>query len=94
MPNFILLQSKNKLNEAELAAMWSLSLVLKSESDFEKICTSYANIIDVATKKAEHKFCIALEVFALRTCHRKRTLVEFEELKSVALLYFAISQAR
>lgn len=82
------------MKEAELAAMWSLGLVLKTETDFEKMCMAYANLIYTATGKGEHKFSIALEVFALKLCHRKKTTIEFEELKAIAYLYFVIALAR
>lgn len=38
--------------------------------------------------------CIALEVHALRLCHRKTSSIEAEELKAVAKLYTAIFCSR
>lgn len=85
---------KHKYQEAELAAMWSLSYLLKTETDFEKICWAYGNLICIASLQGKHTFCVALEVYALKICHRKKTLVEYDELKAIAYLYYSISKAR
>ncbi|CAG9833176.1 unnamed protein product [Diabrotica balteata] len=86
--------SKGRWNEAEMAAMWSLSRALKSESDFEKVCIAYANLIYVQSTLGQYKLSIYLEVFALSFCHRKKTLVEVDELKALARLYYAIFRDR
>ncbi|XP_072394694.1 adenylate cyclase type 10-like isoform X4 [Diabrotica undecimpunctata] len=86
--------SKGRWNEAEMAAMWSLSRALKSESDFEKVCIAYANLIYVQSTLGQYKLSIYLEVFALSFCHRKKTQVEVDELKALARLYYAIFRDR
>ncbi|KAJ8924439.1 hypothetical protein NQ315_007236 [Exocentrus adspersus] len=86
--------SKGRWDEAELAAIWSLSKAVETESDFEVICLGYASMIFIAAVTVQHNLCVALEVFALRTCHRKKTIVESEELKAVAILYNNIATAR
>ncbi|XP_018579406.1 adenylate cyclase type 10-like [Anoplophora glabripennis] len=85
---------KDKWDEAELAAIWSLNKAIQTESDFEVICLAYASMIRLVTITKQHNFSVALEVFALRTCHRKRTIVELEELKAVSELYLEIGYSR
>nr|XP_023016522.1 adenylate cyclase type 10-like [Leptinotarsa decemlineata] len=85
---------KHRWKEAELAAMWSLSKAIETETDFEKICMAYGNLIFITSNLGHNRMCIALEVFALRTCHKKKTYVELEELKAVSFLYFTISRGR
>ncbi|CAG9821448.1 unnamed protein product, partial [Phaedon cochleariae] len=85
---------KQKWDEAELAALWSLSKAVETETDFEKLCIAYANLIFVSSNIGCHQRCVALEVFALRTCHKKISYVELEELKAISFLYFTISRGR
>ncbi|CAH1970769.1 unnamed protein product [Acanthoscelides obtectus] len=84
----------DKWREAELAALWSLTKALQTETDFEKLCMSYSNLIHVSAVQGKYNFCVALEVFALKTCRKKKTCVELDELKAVAQLYFNISRSR
>lgn len=84
----------NAWKEAELAAVWSLNKALASESDFYGICTAYANMLQVMHHFGREQTCIALEVHALRLCHRKTTSIEAQELKAVAKLYTAIFCSR
>uniref|UniRef100_A0A6P7FT00 Adenylate cyclase type 10-like n=1 Tax=Diabrotica virgifera virgifera TaxID=50390 RepID=A0A6P7FT00_DIAVI len=86
--------SKGRWHEAEMAAMWSLARALRSESDFEKVCNAYSNLIYCQSTLGQYKFSIYLEVFALSFCHRKKTLVEADELKALARLYYAIFRDR
>lgn len=80
--------------DAELAAVWALNKSLQSELDFEGMCTAFANMIQVMHYMGKQKICIALEVHALRLCHRKKTSIEAQELKAVAKLYGAIFSCR
>lgn len=80
--------------DAELAAVWSLNKSLESQMDFYGMCTAYANMIIVMHHRGRQKVCVALEVHALRLCHRKQTNVEAQELKAVAKLYNAIFCSR
>nr|CAI5849851.1 unnamed protein product [Callosobruchus analis] len=84
----------DKWQEAEIAALWSLTKALQTETDFEKLCMSYSNLIHVSAVQGKYNFCVALEVFALKTCRKKKTSVELDELKAVAQLYFNISRSR
>nr|CAH7718092.1 unnamed protein product [Callosobruchus chinensis] len=84
----------DKWQEAELAALWSLTKALHTETDFEKLCMSYSNLIHISAVQGKYNFCVALEVFALKTCRKKKTSVELDELKAVAQLYFNISRSR
>lgn len=80
--------------QAKLAAVWSLNKALHSDMDFFTLCNAYANMIQVAHHYGNQGICIALEVHALRLCHRKKTNVEPQELKGVAKLYGTIFCAR
>ncbi|CAH1106140.1 unnamed protein product [Psylliodes chrysocephalus] len=85
---------KDRWDEAELAAIWSLTKAVVTETDFEKMCIAYGNTILVESTLGNHSFVIALEVYALRTCHKKKTYIELEEIKAVAFLYYAICRGR
>ncbi|XP_057665067.1 uncharacterized protein LOC130899276 [Diorhabda carinulata] len=85
---------KRRWQEAELTAMWSLSKALKTETDFEKLCLAYGNLIFIQSTLGNEKFCIYLEVFALKLCHRKKTHIEMDELKALAYLYYTIYRDR
>lgn len=74
--------------------MWSLNRSLSSESNFYGICTAYANMLQVMHHLGRQQTCIALEVHALRLCHRKTSSIEQQELKAVAKLYTAIFCSR
>ncbi|KAG5893844.1 hypothetical protein JTB14_002570 [Gonioctena quinquepunctata] len=86
--------NKNNWQDAELTAMYALNKAIVTETDFEKLCIAYAYYIFVASTIGHVKTCIALEVFALRTCHKKKTYVELEELKAVSYLYYTVARAR
>lgn len=79
---------------AELAAAWSLNKALQSDKDFFGLCNAYANMLEIANHMHKKNFCIALEVHALRFCHRKRSSVEAQELKAVAMLYGCVFCSR
>ncbi|XP_050306071.1 adenylate cyclase type 10-like isoform X2 [Anthonomus grandis grandis] len=85
---------KGKFYHARLAAMWALKHAKYSETDFSLICMCYANMINMCTHFGDQGQNIALEVFAFELCQRKRSTVEREELKAVALMYSAIFFAR
>ncbi|KRT80176.1 hypothetical protein AMK59_7296 [Oryctes borbonicus] len=85
---------RNMWRQAKLAAVWSLNKALHSDMDFFTLCNAYANMIQVAHHFGNQSVCIALEVHALRLCHRKKTNVEPQELKGVAKLYGTIFCAR
>lgn len=87
-------QKKMKWREAELSAIWSFNKAMETETDFEVLCTAYSSMIYIASVMGHHNLCVALEVYALRMCHRKTSLVEIQELKSVAKLYFEIGRSR
>lgn len=80
--------------DAELAAAWGLNKSLASEMDFYGLCVAYSNMIRLMHHKGKQTICIALEVHALRLCHRKKSNVEAQELKAVAKLYGAVFCAR
>lgn len=80
--------------DAELAAIWSLNMCLKSTMDFYKVCLAYGNMILVAHHLGRTALCVGLEVHALRMCHKKKTAVEAQELFSVVKMYSAIFSAR
>lgn len=79
---------------AELAASWSLTKSLGSDMDFYGLCTAYANMLEVAHHLGKENLCVAIEVHALRLCHRKRSTVEAQELKAISKLYSAVFSAR
>lgn len=79
---------------AELAASWSLNKSLAADTDFFGLCTAYANMLEISHHVGKVNLCVALEVHALRLCHRKKSSVESQELKAVAMLYSAIFRAR
>ncbi|CAG9856250.1 unnamed protein product [Phyllotreta striolata] len=85
---------KNRLMEAELMAIWSLSKAVTTESDFEKLCYAYGNAIMTETMLNHFKFAEILEIYSLKNCHMKKSYVELDELKSVAYLYYTISLRR
>lgn len=58
------------------------------------MCNAYANMLQVMHHLGRQQTCIALEVHALRLCHRKTTCIEAQELKAVAKLYTAIFGSR
>ncbi|KAK9746117.1 hypothetical protein QE152_g6353 [Popillia japonica] len=74
---------RNMWKQAKLAAVWSLNKALHSDMDFFILCNAYANMIQVAHHYGMQQICIALEVHALRLCHRKKTNVEPQELKDM-----------
>lgn len=77
-----------------MAAVWSLNKALEIETDFETLCLAYASMLYMASVRGKHKLSVALEVFALRMCHRKDTIVELRELKGVSELYYHIGRNR
>jgi len=81
-------------NHAKLVALWALKQAKYTETDFGLVCLSYASVITVSNHFGNLKQGVALEVFAFEVCHRKKSLVELEELKAVVALYRAIFVAR
>ncbi|XP_022909660.1 adenylate cyclase type 10-like [Onthophagus taurus] len=84
----------NMWEHAELAALMSLQKALESNMDFYILCNAYANMLQIANHKGNRTISIALEVHALRMCHRKKSNVEPQELKGVCKLYGVIFCSR
>lgn len=87
-------QQKQQWKEAELTAVWSFNKAMETETDFEVLCSAYSSMIYITSMKGQHNLCFSLEVYALRMCHRKSTLVEIQELKAISKLYFEIGRSR
>lgn len=80
--------------QAEFVALWSLSKSLESDMDFFGVCISYSNMLEIAHHQRKQSLSVALEIHALRFCHRKKSSVEADELKAVARLYMIIFHSR
>lgn len=76
--------------DAELAAIWSLNLCIRSKMNFYQMCIAYANTIEVANHVGKVGLATGLEVYALRMCHYKKSSLQALELKAVVKLYAAI----
>ncbi|KAF5292379.1 hypothetical protein FQA39_LY03413 [Lamprigera yunnana] len=81
-------------DHAELAACWSLTKSLESDSDFFGLCRAYTNMITVTHHLGKEHLSVALEVHGLCLCHRKHSTIEAHELKAVCQLYKTIFTSR
>ncbi|KAL3270907.1 hypothetical protein HHI36_021415 [Cryptolaemus montrouzieri] len=88
----IFLQS-NKYEQAELSAVWSLTKAVEAGKRLYQVCEAFGNMILMANYKKNKFLSLALEVHALRYCHRKK-YIDPPELKAVIKLYYIIFETR
>lgn len=86
--------AKNLYHKAELSATWALQCALKADKDFQLIIKCFSDMIKIAQLNHNTFYCIALEIHALRYCHKKIGNFEREDLKYVSELYKRISYSR
>ncbi|KAK9876037.1 hypothetical protein WA026_011150 [Henosepilachna vigintioctopunctata] len=91
---FDIFVQSNRLKEAELSAVWSLTKALEAGTNLFQVCNGFCTTILMANYRKRKYWSIVLEVHALRFCHKKKYGLDPPELKAIIRLYYVIFETR